>query len=358
MSISKNLRLFVFCFFFISLFSENLFCLDESSGELSKSEANKEEAILHFKKGVEFYKAKDYAPALAEFLKSFELQPNWAVRFNIAVCYMETGKILEALDEFQKYLEEGKERVPANRRKEVEEYIKKIESKIGYIKVESNEDGAIVSLDEFHEYKTPLSEPIPVVAGVYSIIAKKDGFIPFKKEITVATGETVTLNILLKPVQEEGIESEPKPVIKKEEVKVKKGEISKKKFWKKPRNFLWIGLGTGAAFAGGAIALGVISNHYKDKMQESADKCESTVTREDCPDAYEYKDKARQFSIGSDVMTAFAIVSATAFITTFAVLFAIEKSKKGKSKEKSSSFLKNVKIAAGFNKDFIAEFRF
>jgi len=284
-----------------------------------------DEAVGHFKKGVAFFNEEDYGAALVEFLKSYELHANWALRYNIGICYMETGKIVEALDAFTAYLEEGKGSVPGDRRSEVEALIEEIEGKIGRVDVACSEDGATVVVDDFIEATTPLEKPLTLTAGIHTIVVKKPGFEPFRKEFTLVSGETRTLTIELAavaaappPVAQPPVEAAApdagaghEPVAKPPPKAVK------------PKRWLWAGLGAGAALAAAAAVTGGLALKKRNDMRDAAGACDATMTRSDCPDAYAYQDEARSLVIATNVLWGVAGAAAL----TGLVLFIVDKPK-------------------------------
>jgi tetratricopeptide (TPR) repeat protein len=284
-----------------------------------------DEAVAHFKKGVAFFNEEDYGAALVEFLKSYELHANWALRYNIGICYMETGKIVEALDAFTAYLEEGKEGVPAARRSEVASLIEEIEAKIGRVDIACSEDGAAVFVDDFIESTTPLEKPVTLTAGIHTIVVKKPGFEPFRKEFTLVGGETRTLTIELEavaaaqpPAAQPPVEAAatdagggPSPVDQPPPKTVK------------PKRWLWAGLGSGAALAAAAAVTGGLALKKRNDMRDAAGACDATMTRSDCPDAYAYRDEARSLVIATNVLWGVAGAAAL----TGLVLFIVDKPK-------------------------------
>jgi tetratricopeptide (TPR) repeat protein len=282
-------------------------------------------AISHFEKGVGFFDEGNYSAALAEFLKSYELVPNWALLYNIGVCYSETGRTVEAYEHLKKYLEQGKDEIPAERRSEVEETVSKLKSKIGYLWVESSEPGAAVKVDKFRDFTTPLKEPIAVVSGFHTISVKKAGFEGYEEEFSIASGETKVMKVALAALKKTPSavtgEGGKKPVEPKK---------------KKPLRWLWAGLGAGLALGAGAAVTGGMALKKRNDMLDVADACDATVPRDACAEAYDLQDQAKSLQIATDVLWGSAVGLAIVGI----ILFSVDKprpqeKKKEKEKEKS-----------------------
>lgn len=269
----------------------------EGGGEESTYDDNIESAVLHFKKGVDFYEEGNINAALAEFLKSYEFVPNVELRYNIGICYLETGKLVEALDQFRKYIEEEGDGLPWDTRKEVECVIAEIMNKIGYLLLECDEADAGLEIDGFHEYRTPLNDTLALVLGLHVIIIKKPGFETYKKEFFISSGEITVLKVHLKPV----------------EGHVKKG--------KKPKRWLWAALGAGSLLGAAAGASGIVALIKKNDMIKAVDDCTKTMTRNDCPKAYKLQDEGESWKLATNIL---ATAAATAAITGM-ILFILDK---------------------------------
>ncbi|MBW2264196.1 MAG: PEGA domain-containing protein, partial [Deltaproteobacteria bacterium] len=107
----------------------------------------KKAAKQHFNDGVKLYKNDDFTGALAEFLKAYELKPHHAVLYNIANCQKNLEDYAPALMNFREYLEEGGDKIPAGRRKEVGKSIDELLELLSQVTLTSNVEGAVVLID-------------------------------------------------------------------------------------------------------------------------------------------------------------------------------------------------------------------
>lgn len=295
---------------------------DKNNKEGAAAEDSLKEAILHFEKGVEFFHDGDMDAALVEFLKAYELSSKWELLYNIGVCHKETGRTVEAHAKLRKYLEEGGEQIPSDRRSEVEKMIAKLGEKIGYLVLECNEVDAVFILDEFHEYKTPVKEAIAVTAGFHTILVEKLEFQQFKKKVAVTGGEKKVIKVTLKPVRTAVPAVEKEPVYKVEKVE----KDAKKKQLRKPKRWLWAGLGAGLALGAGAAITGGLALKKKEDMKSAAGDCDNTTSSEHCPGAYTYRDQAKSLLIAADILWGTAAAAAAAGI----ILFIFDKPKPDK----------------------------
>lgn len=150
-----------------------------------------EEASQRFRSGVSFYKDRDFAAAMVEFRRAYELVPNFTVLFNLGQTARELKDYAVALKAFEQYLDEGGAKVPAARHKEVAASIEELRRKVGTLKITSNVEGAEVLLDDVSAGVTPLAAPIVVNVGRHKLSATSTGYTPVTRAVDVA-GTTET----------------------------------------------------------------------------------------------------------------------------------------------------------------------
>lgn len=271
-----------------------------------------QEAIEHFKKGVGFFEKGKFEAALVEFLKSHELRPNWALRYNIGVCYEETGQPVDALEQFRLYLEEGGDTIPEQRRAEVQEHIADLEQGMGFMVVKVNETDAQVIVDDFRKFTSPMDDPIPVEAGFHRLEVRKQGFHTYRAKVTVTSGEEVVHEVELEPVEAPG--EEDVELFSWDELMPPEVPTEEKH---KPLTGIWIGLGAGGALAVAAAVTGGLVLSHKKKMKDAASACEVTLTRDDCPKAYDHQDKAKKLQVATNVLWGVAGAAAITGLIVF-----------------------------------------
>src|SRR5689334_11974849 len=77
-------------------------------------------AGAHYQKGLELANRAEYRAALDEFNAAYAASPNYAVLYNIGQAEVAIGRPRQAIESLTKYLRDGGEQVPANRRQQVE----------------------------------------------------------------------------------------------------------------------------------------------------------------------------------------------------------------------------------------------
>jgi hypothetical protein len=143
----------------------------------------------HFRRGVSLFRGREYEAALAEFVEAYRLRGHFAILLNIAYCYQEMNRPVEALDHFERYLRDGGSRVQRARRLEIEGEIRELRALIVDVDVRVNIDGAVITVNGREVGTSPLDSPLALPAGAeHRIEARLTGFRAAVREITLAQG--------------------------------------------------------------------------------------------------------------------------------------------------------------------------
>jgi tetratricopeptide (TPR) repeat protein len=161
------------------------------SAELAQSAAS------HFEKGVELYREGSLDAALVEFERAYELIPNYRLLFNLAQIQAERHDYAAAIGFFEKYLQTGAAQIPEARRAEAQREIEKLRTRVAYLRVESNVEGAQLFVNDSPVALLPLSQPLAINPGVSSLRLEKAGYLPTVHQIKVAGGERPRLSLPL-----------------------------------------------------------------------------------------------------------------------------------------------------------------
>jgi hypothetical protein len=153
------------------------------------------EARTHFERGVTFYNEADYAAALVEFKRAYSLAPTWQVLFNVGQSDFQLRDYAGALVTLRQFLDEGRDRVPDERRALVASELADLANRVGHATITSNVAGAEVRMDDAAVGVTPLSQPVLVSVGIRKVTATLAGRPPIEREVPVAAGETVEVHL-------------------------------------------------------------------------------------------------------------------------------------------------------------------
>ena len=162
--------------------------------------ADRQEAAERFDRGLRLFNAGDSAGALAELRRAYELIPNVLVLYDIGLVYAQMGRAVEATEALDRALASpgalSAERLATARRTRDEQ-----STRVAEVAVAASVEGATVEVDGVEAGKTPLSQPLRVTSGTHVIGAVAPGFVPQRKEVTIAGGEKQALQLELVAMQ-------------------------------------------------------------------------------------------------------------------------------------------------------------
>jgi hypothetical protein len=156
------------------------------------------EATTHFRRGVALYNEADYRGALIEFKRAYEIAPNANVLYNVGETHYQLQNYAAALAVFERYLTEAG--TTALHRREVEQTMDTLRTRIGKVRITSNADGCEVTVDDELIGRAPFESPVTVSVGRRKITAMAPGRSPDTRFVEVAAGDTVDVALSLAPL--------------------------------------------------------------------------------------------------------------------------------------------------------------
>ncbi len=148
--------------------------------------ADDKEAGKHFTHGVSLYNEADYRAALAEFKKAYEIAPNPAVLYNVGQTQFQLRNYAAALGNFERYkLEAGPS---GSHYQEVMTAIETLKTRVGHLRIVTNEPGAEILIDDELVGNAPLDKTL-VSVGSRKITVIKKGAPPQTRNVEVAVGD-------------------------------------------------------------------------------------------------------------------------------------------------------------------------
>jgi len=245
-----------------------------------------DEAKPHLEKAVELYDENDFANALIEFKRAYEIAQDWRFLFNVAQAAYQVSNYALALDSFQRYLSDGGSQIERRRRTFVEGEIAKLKGRVAQVRITVNLPNAEIAVDDEKVGVSPLSSAVTVSAGKRKITAMVAGKPTAIKSLEIAGGDTtqVTLEIESDDVKPP---PPPPPIVETR------------------RRIPWAAWGATAGLfvvwgATGVVAL-IFSSDAQSKLNTYG------VTKGDITGA---QDAARTFAIVSDIALGCTVVAA------------------------------------------------
>jgi len=227
------------------------------------SEVRGQDARTTFREGVGLYNDGKYSEAAEKFKAAYEMKPIYKLLFNIGQAYAAEKKYDLAIQAFERYLVDGGDDVPEERRDEVLQEIGKMRPLVGFLGVEAPE-GLTVYIDGEERGQTPLKAKIMMTVGhPHKVELRQGDEVVKSQELSVYGGMVETVKYEeAKPEAELGevvLEEEPVPV----EEEPEKEPLSQLKVWG------WVALGTGAAVLAGGGAVGVVALMQDNAMDQA-----------------------------------------------------------------------------------------
>lgn len=167
------------------------------------SEETKQEARLHFDKGINLLREKAWAAALAEFLLSRKLYPTRAATNNAAIALRELQRFDESLDMFETLLRDFPN-IPPTERATAQRAVAELRGRVGTLDVEGAEPGAAIVVSGQNRGEYPPVTPIRITAGTHLVRVFKEGFEPYETRVDVAGGQTARVTAKLRVLTESG----------------------------------------------------------------------------------------------------------------------------------------------------------
>jgi hypothetical protein len=163
----------------------------------------KDEARVHFEKGLGLFEEQAWEAALAEFLRSREIFATRSATTNAAVCLRKLHRFDEALDMFEALLKEFPQ-MAANDKTSAEREKAELAGLVGAIEIRSTESDASMVIDGRDRGATRPDQSIRVSAGSHVVRVYKEGFNPFESRVEVSGGQTAVVEAKLGALTKSG----------------------------------------------------------------------------------------------------------------------------------------------------------
>lgn len=162
----------------------------QSADNKARAEAKVTEARQDFERA-------DYQSALARLEEAAALFPSPKLHFNFGVVYASLGRNVEALEAFQRFVDQVGA-MDANRRSEAERRITELRGRVAAVVVVGDTEGADVLVDGRSYGATPLPRPVLVAPGPHQIVVRKAGVAaPYTDHIDAHAGTEIRIQARL-----------------------------------------------------------------------------------------------------------------------------------------------------------------
>jgi tetratricopeptide (TPR) repeat protein len=173
-----------------------------ASAVSAQPESPREQARAKLGEAKTLYERGEYATALERLEAAQALFPSPVIHFDKGQAQRALARDAEALDSFQRFLSESRDRPePAlgPLRDEAQVYVRELAAKVGSVEVRVNADGADLSIDGRARGRAPLAAAIHVAPGSHQAVVEKPGFVTVVRRFDVAAGARTTIDVKLAP---------------------------------------------------------------------------------------------------------------------------------------------------------------
>jgi protein phosphatase len=156
------------------------------------------EARTHFSRGLALYNASKFEEARAELEQAYALAPNYRLLYNLALASDGQGDRASAIRYLMQYLAEGGAQIDPARRKEADDLLARLRSRVALVTIHTNVTGdAGVTVDE-QPYGEVSTTPLVLLPGARKIWVTKAGYYPASQTVLAKEGEGVDVSFELK----------------------------------------------------------------------------------------------------------------------------------------------------------------
>jgi hypothetical protein len=289
-----------------------------------------ERARVHYDRGIQLFNEENYDAALFEFERAYELAPSYKILYNMARIQRQLNNYAAALQNFRRYLAEGGNNIPDERKKEVDREIEMLKPRVATIDIKANVDGADVYLDDSPLCtgtqtgcvgKSPLPAPITVNPGRRKVTAQKSGYAPGTAVVRVVGSDAVTAKVDLAPLAE--VDRSADPAAKTRAI---------------------VGWSATGAFAVAGAVTGVFALNAQSKLKTDRDAPEQdpAVLSNDSR-------KVKSLSLAADVLGGVAVLAG--LVSTYLTVKAFQQA--ARSSPEKPDQAATVKLEVGPNGAFV-----
>lgn len=254
----------------------------------------KAEAKTRYDKGVKLYGEGAYEAALVEFQRAYDLNPSYKILYNIALIHQQLNDFVDALRNYQRYLEGGKGDIASARRTEVEKSIAQVKQNIATVTISVDLVGADITVDDVSVGKSPLDEAILVNAGRRRIAASRDKA-SATKVVVVAGGDTIAVDLRMAVAS---TSTEATPALPPPSTTVDANPKAS------GRSIPWVGWAITGGLAAGAVVTGVLALQSASTLASDRDTVGAPRSQLD-----DDQSKTKRWALITDVLAAGAIVA-------------------------------------------------
>lgn len=184
---------------FIAAMTSLLLCQAPAQAQIASPRA--QEASTRFQRGVDLYQSGDIRAALIEFKRAYSIKPHYQLLFNIGQASAELRDYVAARKSLSSYLEEGGQKISAQRRAMVRAEIKRLSSYLAEVTLKLSVSGVSIRVDDIETQLPAGGKPLLLSAGRRKIEISKAGYKKWKRVLDIAGEERIPLTVQLEALR-------------------------------------------------------------------------------------------------------------------------------------------------------------
>lgn len=227
----------------------------------------KQEAARRFEHAIKLYEDADYALALAEFERVYELVPDYRVLYNIGQVSIQMGRYARAFRTLKEYVARGGAELAPDRAAAVQADLTLLSGKVARVSLQVEQAGAQLSIDGVAVGRSPLAEPLVVDVGEHRVQVELAGYVTQNQSLTLAGGDRREVAFTLQPTPSVAPAATP---LQPEKPRAAPAPLAPKA---SSNRGTWLGVGwaTTGALAAGALVSGALGASAAGDLKDLRD---------------------------------------------------------------------------------------
>ncbi|HTV17828.1 MAG TPA: PEGA domain-containing protein [Polyangiaceae bacterium] len=151
----------------------------------------------YYDRAVELYGQRDYAAALEQLRRASELRPHYRLQRALAQVHAAMRDYAAAYTANRLYLEQGADKVTAERREEVVAEMTKLQRLVALVTLAVDVPGALIRIDDANVGQAPIAAPIALNVGPHQVLVSHPSYPDQSRAITAVAGASEQLEFSL-----------------------------------------------------------------------------------------------------------------------------------------------------------------
>ena len=245
--------------------------LAQASAQTTDPESKARAQVL-LKDGAQFYRQGAYADALEKFDQAYAIFPSPKLLINIGQANRELGRVVEAVDAFERFLSLSSDASP-DLIAEAKRSVNELGPKIGKLLIDCGVADAEIAVDGRVVGKAPLADMVRVSPGRHQVTATQATMIPVVQGVEVAAGTVQTVSIRPRSLTEAAavmpVPNSPSSPTLDLQATRPQNQAGEDSGWWLGRKWTWVAAGSTVVFVGVAAIAGSSMQSKFDDLKKT-----------------------------------------------------------------------------------------